>query len=161
MARREQDREDLLAEATALVPRIELLVDGREQPVVLGFRRTHAASVYFGADPVYQFNSCHELRRAYRDGFLYKATRGTLARLERVRCAGRVELRRVDLDGTATARFIESAQLELQRLRERLQRGDYRVVGSVPATDEPLSVALEWLINLPSPLRVASSPHAR
>ena len=39
MARRESDREDLLREATALVERAELTIEGFDEPIVVGFRR--------------------------------------------------------------------------------------------------------------------------
>ena len=52
MALHEQDREDLLSEATALVQRVELRVEGFAEPVIVGFRRGGEASVFFGADPV-------------------------------------------------------------------------------------------------------------
>ena len=70
MARDESDREDLLREATALVERIELApADAADdEHIVAGFRRDGALSIYFGADPVYHFNSAGELRRAYCDG---------------------------------------------------------------------------------------------
>ena len=73
MARRESDREDLLREATALVERAELTIEGFDEPIVVGFRRDGSASFFFGADPVYQFNTAFELRRAFVVGLLYKA----------------------------------------------------------------------------------------
>src|SRR5204863_2544475 len=78
MAREESSREDLLREATALVERIELIPNGSTSDgrIVAGFRRNGALSVFFGEDPVYQFNAAGELRRAYTDGKLLKADRG-------------------------------------------------------------------------------------
>ncbi len=64
MARHEEEREDLMRDAKALVDRIELVVPGFEEPVVVGFRTNGAASFYFGQDAVYHFNSQLELRRA-------------------------------------------------------------------------------------------------
>ena len=64
MAREEQDREDLLREASALVERAEVaLADGATR-VVLGFRRDGCASFYFGSERAYQFNTDDALRRA-------------------------------------------------------------------------------------------------
>lgn len=37
MARHSEDREDILPEATALVERVELEIDGLEDPLVVGF----------------------------------------------------------------------------------------------------------------------------
>ena len=47
MARQEQEREDLLREAVALVERIEVQTAREQGTVVIGFRRDGAASVYF------------------------------------------------------------------------------------------------------------------
>src|SRR5688572_18570527 len=65
MARQEQDREDILREATALVERVELLIPEFPEPIVAGFRRDGSASFFFGADPVLQFNAQGKLRRAF------------------------------------------------------------------------------------------------
>ena len=75
---RNPNREDLLREATALVERIELVPHRDRQfdasePIVVGFRADGALSIFFGDDPVYQFNAAGELRRAYCDGLLFKA----------------------------------------------------------------------------------------
>src|SRR5437588_282047 len=87
MARETTDREDLLREATALVERAELAVADWPEPVVIGFRRDGAASIYFGGDPVYQFNARGELRRAFVADRLFKAEHGILAALDRQRSA--------------------------------------------------------------------------
>src|SRR5262245_23531542 len=97
MARQESAREDILREATALVERVELQVPNAPEHVVVGFRRNGAASVFFGADPVYQFNEAGELRRAYVGGELYKAERGGLVALCRERGEREVALVRREL----------------------------------------------------------------
>src|SRR5215216_4505512 len=94
MAREGSSREDLLREATALVERIELLPRTTDRSmvasdlvgehIIAGFRRDGALSIFFGEDPVYQFNAAGALRRAYCDGKLLKAARGRLAALQRV-----------------------------------------------------------------------------
>src|SRR5687767_7509073 len=98
MAREETDREDILREATALVERVELLVPGCAESVVMGFRRNGSASFFFGADPVYQFNTSGELRRAFVTGQLIKADRGTLAAFDRHRTETEVQFVRRDLN---------------------------------------------------------------
>jgi hypothetical protein len=42
---------------------------------IAGFR-TSGSDFFFGAEPVYQFNTAGELRRAYCDDLLIKASRG-------------------------------------------------------------------------------------
>src|ERR1700704_5517811 len=102
MAREESSREELLREATALVERVELIpnVAISDGHIVAGFRRNGALSVFFGEDPVYQFNAAGELRRAYTNGKLLKADRGRLAALQRVRTQNEVQLVRHELDET-------------------------------------------------------------
>ena len=68
MAKQQQDKEDILREATALVNRIEIQFSQKtasKESVFVGFRRDGAISCFFGADPVYQFNTRHEIRRGY------------------------------------------------------------------------------------------------
>ncbi len=97
MARDEEDREDLLREATALVERVELQIYGLLESVVAGFRRDSAASFFFGQDVVYQFNTACELRRGFFEGKLLKAERGRLIQLTRQRTAESVNLVRHEL----------------------------------------------------------------
>src|SRR5262245_41173967 len=107
MARDESEREDLLAEATALVERVEIVPRrtlAREYGAVLetgsivaGFRANGAMSLFLGEDPVYQFNAAGQLRRAFVNGRLYKAVGGRLVQLERIRQPQLVELRRHDM----------------------------------------------------------------
>src|SRR4051812_13576909 len=110
MAREESSREDLLREATALVERIELIPDSSGEltgtRIVAGFRRDGALSIFFGDDTVYQFNAASELRRAYCDGKLFKAARGRLAALKRVRTEHELQLVRHDLSETEQATFL-------------------------------------------------------
>ena len=83
MARDEHDREDLLAEARALVERVSLQIAGLEQPVFIGFRRDDSASFYLGADRVYQFTSEGQLRRAFVGESPFKAEDGRSVELLR------------------------------------------------------------------------------
>lgn len=158
MAREESDREDLLREATALVRRIELRVPNEAESIVFGFRRDGAASVFFGADPVYQFNAARELRRAYVDGKLLKADRGTLAELTRVRTATEVQLVRHDLDAAQTATFLQTMLARLTQFAAALEHGDVQIVGQVPTDGDLLSACREEFTQLCVSPRIASSP---
>lgn len=160
MARMERDREDLLAEATALVQRVELAVAGWSEHVIAGFRRNGCGSVYFGPDEAYQFNTAGELRRAYRDGLLYKAERHKLARLTRERSAAEVVLVRYELSAEETAPFVRHMGRMLLRLRESLSRGDFSVIGEVPSGGDVVAKLARWLTTLPCDA-IAISPHAR
>src|SRR5262245_2457169 len=111
MARQESEREDLLREATALVERIELAprsaAGSATAHVIAGFRRDGGLSIFFGDDPVYQFNAAGELRRAYCEGKLVKAVGGRLANLSRLRTVGEVQLVRHDLSDAEELTFVD------------------------------------------------------
>ena len=130
MARQENPREDLLAEATALVERAELRIAGFAEPIVVGFRRNGAASIYFGQDAAYHFNTANELRRAFIGGTLYKADRGRLAALVRRRTAAEVELVRHDLDETVAARLPRHASPAANRISCGARRGSSRSIAA-------------------------------
>ena len=161
MARETQDPEDLLAEATALVERVELVIAGSCGPITAGFRADGSLSIYIGSDPVYQFNAAGELRRAFVDGLMIKAVKGRLAWLARHRLADRVELVRHDLTPGETAQFVRKAHDHLTALRDALAAGHFQLRGQVPAERDVVKRVGQWLEQLPSDMRIALSPHVR
>ena len=135
MARIEKDREDLFAEATAFARRIALRIGSRI--VLAGLRRNGALSIYFGQAFVLSFNETNELRRAYRDGILYRALADRrLGRLRRTRSGGGPVLHTSILSEGEEAGFLEFARRELQTLRLALDQRDYEVDGVVPTGGE-------------------------
>ncbi len=161
MPRIEADREDILQEATALVERAELAVPGYDEHVVIGFRRDGAASIYIGADPVYQFNSQGELRRLYLNGRLIKADHGRLAQLDRQRRAGEVQFVRHDLTDAETAACLSNLQQHLTQLRLSLQRDQFTLIGQVPPDSPILTRTRHWLDSLPQSISIARVPNVR
>jgi hypothetical protein len=161
MSRRETDREDLLREATALVERVEIRVQGEDEPVVAGFRRDGSLSVFFGPDPVYQFNSAGELRRAYVGGLLYKTEQGRLVELRRKRSEQEVALVRRELDAAEAAALLTTARSRLAQLGEALSRGDFQLVGQVPVDADVTGRIGNWLSTLSPVLQIAKAPNAR
>ena len=157
MARHEQDREDLLGEATALVERIELDVDDLEESVVVGFRKNGAVSCFFGAEPVYQFNSDGLLRRAYAAGRLIKAEQGRLVALDRQRSEGQLALVRDSWDDATIRVFVNDAADELARLRDALEQARFRIIGQVPDDADVARRVREWLATLPETILIADS----
>jgi len=155
MAREESSREDLLGEATALVERIELLP--RESttesfsplipgtPIVAGFRSTGNLSCFFGEDPVYQFNTAGELRRAYRRGRLLKAERGKLAALTRERSSEKTELVRHDLTEAEQADAVDDMQRHLRALARLLDSRQYHITGQEPTGVDIIGRLRTWL----------------
>ena len=159
MAQQETDREDLLREATALVQRCELQILGFAESVVLGFRRDGSASVFCGAEPVYQFNIQNQLRRGYRQGSLLKGDQGRLIRLTRERMPTQVLLVRAELLPAEQDAILAEVTQVLKQLCQSLASGQYTLVGQVPAEGKLPELALAWLQSFPFPVQIASTPN--
>jgi hypothetical protein len=136
LARHEADREDLLAEATALVRRAELTGPGFTDPVVAGFRRDGSLSVYFGSDPAYHLDPQGRLKRAFHSGRLYRTQGETLAELTRERTATETTLRRRDLLTEGVEPFLAEMTGRMTNLLLQLRDGALRVTRQVPDSDE-------------------------
>jgi len=132
MARNESDREDLMSEATALTRRVELSLPGEPQPVVAGFRASGGLSIYFGPDPVYQFDQMGRIRRGYVDGALYRTQGTTLARLIRHRTATVTELRRHDLTEQELATFLTAMRNRLWGILSAIEQNQATIHRQVP-----------------------------
>lgn len=159
MARDEQDREDLLREATALVHRVELAIPDWPQHVVAGFRRDGCLSLFFGPDPAYHFNTLRQLRRAYVDGLLYKAEHGTLVALRRERTENEMQLIRQKLDRAETGEFIAALLARMTQLRRALDGGSLRIVGQSPLEVDIILRTKQWLSELGEEVQIAASPN--
>jgi hypothetical protein len=159
MPRHESDREDLLREATALVDRAELRIPGEPEPITVGFRKDGSLSIYFGGDPVYQFNAAGQLRRAYVAGLLYKAEQGRLVSLRRERTAVEVALQRTALDPMLTAEFLQAMRERLSQLRAALDGGDFKLLGEVSASGDTLARVRARLADLPAHEPLARAPN--
>lgn len=156
MAREEQDREDLMREATALVERIEFRVEDRT--IIVGFRRGGSGSIFFDADPAYHFNAAGELRRAFVDEVLYKAEGGQLIGLRRERTASEVALVSHGMAETEVVRFLSDLQERLESLRTAIEQHRAKVVSQIPTDGPAVDRVARWLATLGAPIRVADSP---
>jgi hypothetical protein len=147
MALQESDREDLLREATALVERIEFGAsdNAAAEPVVAGFRSDGALSIFFGQDPVFQFNAAGKLRRAYAGGLLLKAERGKLVSLRRVRQSNQVQLVSHHLSEDEQLVFVADMHYRLREFLTRLNTGRLTPTGQVPADSDVLGRVKNWL----------------
>jgi hypothetical protein len=161
MAREESNREDLLREATALVERIELVPHGAviDGHIVAGFRRNGALSIFFGEDPVYQFNAEGELRRAYSAGSLLKANGGRLSTLQRVRTENEVRLLRHDLNETDMAQFHTQMANHLHAFAALINTQAFDVVGQVPQDGDILGRLKRWFASHRN-VQIAQRPNA-
>jgi hypothetical protein len=132
MARHESAREDLMQEATGLARRAEWQVPFFSEPVVAGFKKNGACSVYFGAEPVLQFDASGGLRRAFLEGFLFRTQGTTLARLRRNRTDTASELLRHDLDEGELATFRVQVCSWLHQLLQSIVQGEAVRLRQVP-----------------------------
>ncbi|MFH1302147.1 MAG: hypothetical protein ABIK07_13895 [Planctomycetota bacterium] len=124
MARNEQDREDLMREATAFFPRAEFQADHESFPVFWGQKKSGQYSFYFGGDPVYQFDQSGCLRRAFIDGQLYRTQGDTLARLTRERNSDETVLKRDDLTITELDSLLQTMENRFQKLDSAFDKQD-------------------------------------
>jgi hypothetical protein len=161
MSRHESDREDLLREATALIDRVELSIAGWDEPIVVGFRRDGSLSVFFGPDPVYQFNAAGELRRAYCKGLLYKAERGSLVSLRRERSDSQVALVRTELTAQQSTDFLNVARDRLTALATALDSESFTITGQVSTDANVVSRVQKWLAALPADIPIARAAGLR
>jgi hypothetical protein len=160
MPREEHDRENLLAEAKALVERVSLAIAGHDEPAVVGFRRDGSASFYFSAQRVYQFTSAGQLRRAFVADLLYKAEGRQLVALHRQRQAQAVELIRHVLDPSATEAFMTEMRSHLHALHHALSKAKFKLVGQVPQEVDLIARIRCWLDEFTDASEVARSPRA-
>ena len=138
MARQESDREDLIREATALVERIEIRQPDCRFETVIGFKRSGGMSIYFGADPVYQFDGTGGFRRGYLNGCLLRTQGTTIAELTRQRTETESHLLRRDMESGELADVRENALAQLKRLARQLETGETEVLRSVTEDEEKL-----------------------
>ena len=158
MARVPEECEELLREARALVVRAEMEVDGFDQPIVVGFRRSGAASFYFGHDVVYQFNTAAELRRAYLDGRMYKSDKRRLVRLTPRRTSESLELVSHESTSAETTEFLSATGARIRALQSALCENRYRRIGQVPHDQDVPKQIREWLAKLPAEIVLAETP---
>jgi hypothetical protein len=146
MARITRDREDLLLEATALVPRVMLrmAILGEPTEVFAGFRGD-SLSIYFGSTPVYHFNDVGELRRAFVDDCLIKAEAGQLIGAVRERSDEQVVLASTPLSTADRAQFAADLSARLTELREGLKCESFELVGQSPHEGDGVKRLRSWL----------------
>jgi len=159
MARHEADREDLLAEARALVDRAEYQIPGEAHPVVAGFRENGALSLYLGEDPALHWNSQGELRRAYVGGLLFKAENGQLVTLRRERTEHETALVRHELMPDELRDFKAQIQMRLVHVRAQLDKGNYRLLREERVSAGELAERIRAMLHLVTDqLPIAQSP---
>jgi hypothetical protein len=142
-----------------LVERVEAKFDSFDEPVVIGFRENGSACIYFGEEPVFQFNSADQLRRVH-DGYLFKAEQGKLVRLERTRQDGAPVLLRHAMSPSEQTALLDKAQRMMTLLASDLGAKRYGCVRQVPHDAPILERAARWLQQLEWPVAIADVPNA-
>lgn len=146
MARHAQDREDLLRDAKALVPRVmlRLMILGKPCEVFAGFR-ADAVSLYFGSDPVYHFNSAGELRRAFVDDCIVKAEAGRLQVWQAERNAVEIAMQSRFMTAEQVEKLREDLLVRRDELQGAIERKEFELVGQVPTDSNAVDQLLAWL----------------
>lgn len=155
VARLSQEREDLMNEAVALVPRsmLRVTISGNTCEVFAGFRG-ECLSLYFGSDPVYHFNSRGELRRAFAKDRIVKAVEGKLVIWQPDRQPHEVTMRSRPMEQGELADFGNEFSRRLDDLRRSLEQHSFEVVGEFPAESDIVRRLAAWLDHNES-LRIA------
>jgi hypothetical protein len=123
MARQEADRDDLWGDLVAMTSKVELCVEGYPAPLLIGYRDNGWCSIYFGQDVMLQFTTDGELRRAYRQGELFRTHGTSLARLRRHRTPEQTTLLRRDLTPAELADFRQEVHGLIQQLLTEITSG--------------------------------------
>lgn len=131
MARHESEREDLIREAVALLPRAEFSLPELPEPLTIGLRN-QAASFFFGQDQVYHFDPDGRLRRAFVAGFLFRSQHNGLARLERIRTETETQLLQSQLTSEELLQFRRQMHTRLQQVLVALSENNLKLLRSVP-----------------------------
>jgi len=170
MAINRQPREDLMRDATAY-PRRLLLHHPRCNAIFIGFRNQGGWSVYFGEDPVYQFNAQQKLRRVHFEKQNYAAEQGKLLRLNRQRpqnqslnlqnlnqqnSGGRIELDRIH-DELDEQRVLQDCHTRISALMEWIEQGSVTVSDRFPEDCEFIAEVAKLLKALASGIVLADS----
>lgn len=147
MARQAEDREDLLRDATALVPRVmlRLAIHGISCEVFAGFRKEGALSLYFDSDPVYHFNSREELRRAFVGNSIQKAEKGKLYVWSQERTTAEVTMRSRPLTSAEQQDFGRQLVERIGHLRDAIQANQFELIGQFPVDGDAIGQLKRWL----------------
>ncbi len=155
--REEVDREDLLLEAVNMPVRGRVRIGTQEW--VIGWRSSGAVSLYQDADPVFQFNSRGQCRRAYVAGAKLAADGGHWSHLKRVPGeSGRFRLASQHLSKEESDEVLRQWNDCQRQFQQAIESGQWEAVGiGGEALQER---ARTWLASIATPPSVADDAHA-
>ena len=154
MAIHEHDREDLLREGRGMPWRGQCFIS--DENVVVGFRQQGQASLLCGVDPVFQFNSLRQLRRAFFKGTRYRAESGRLIALVRTSRGGRVEFASSPIDPATADQLTDALRSWVGRIRIAVAAESWQVEGET--AEEFKRRLADWLEELDESVPIATRP---
>ena len=151
--------EDLLADATALVQRAKIELPPGDDPIVFGFRKNGALSLFFDPEVAYHFNQHYQLRRVFLHGERYKAEQGQLVCVRRLPGLRNVRLQSTVVQPTQLEQILTVLNERLRRWQALLHEGNYRIIRQISTRGD---VAKRLRDCIPELIRhrIANSPHA-
>lgn len=165
MAHHETNREDLLAEGVNIPERGRVIGPDQRQWVA-GWRNGGSLSLFVDQDPVFHFNGCGEIRRAFIDGCKLTAKDRRLCELIRVPNEnGRFSLTHEPLTDDQTESVQDKLRACLDDLRQALNAQDGRLPEDADietvgiAADHFRERLLSWIDRQVSPLPIAEMPN--
>ncbi|MFO0925172.1 MAG: hypothetical protein U0905_22130 [Pirellulales bacterium] len=159
MAVHEDDREDLMREATGYSQRgLWMLPESwAERELFLGLRAAGGLSVYCGQLKVYQFTPCGKLRRAFWNDTKLAASQGILQTISRDHRGGRVQ-QRWDAAPTSLVNELQSKWEALSALRDEWK--SLTCVATIPSSEATRDALMQAWLDLPAKLVMAEAPNA-
>lgn len=154
MALQRHEREDLLAEATALPTRGTWRIGPDD--VFIGWRDGGAASIYWNSEPVLQLDSAGRIRRCYWRGERLAAVAGQLVWL-RSTAGSRVQLQRVPLSDNECQQLLNEFASRISALTDVLEKRP-QLIGATEPEANFRQRCLDLLRRLPTPLEIARRP---
>ena len=138
MAKQEDNREDLMTDATAYVRRIEFECAATSRVVFAGFRIDERFSMYFDQDPVYHFDARDRLKGAFVDGRQYRSTGTTLCGLLRLRNATSTVLQRKNLSPEQLSGFADRLWKDCEAVLDADETDAINVLAAVGESEDAI-----------------------
>lgn len=136
MAIEEQNRENLLRDATAFTQRV--LWQGAQTEVFVGIRSDGRWSLYVNQDVVLQFSGENQLRRIFIAPRKYASIAGELYEIVRVSRGGKVQLQQVYLDLAMREKLLRQCHDELRAVLDLVSGPKIALIGTWPENQSEL-----------------------
>jgi hypothetical protein len=134
----------------------ECFIDGTK--VVVGFRSLGQASLFCGADPVFQFNEQRELRRAYHRGIRFRAENGSLVAMTRPSRGGKLTFETRAIERQTESQLFDLLRTWIAKIRQAIDSSSWRVEGE---SSEAFQARLrDWLEAISDRPAIADRPNA-